>query len=167
MSDFAAGVGVELDLASAVQKLTDAFNSWLAMEREYQRNGPVPVQLRGNVTAPASGSAFMDLGGPANGRLWIVRRLIVQGLTWGTTAAGYCNIHATSLNNQLALGGQDIVDNSTALPNKSFYSGWQVVLVNPQRLMVEIVGGTSAQIYGATGMAQDIPLIGVRLVASE
>jgi hypothetical protein len=29
------------------------------------------------------------------------------------------------------------------------------------------VGGTSAQIYGATGMAQDIPLIGVRLVASE
>ena len=167
MSDFAAGVGVELDLASAVQKLTDVFNGWLAMEREYQRNGPVPVQLRGNVTAPASGSAFMDLGGPANGRLWIVRRLIVQGVSWNTTAAGSCNIHVTSLNNQLALGGQDIVDNSTALPNKSFYSGWQVVLVNPQRLMVEIVGGTSAQIYGATGMAQDIPLIGVRLVASE
>ena len=167
MSDFAAGVGVELDLASAVQKLTDVFNGWLALEREYQRNGPVPVQLRGNVTAPASGSAFMDLGGPANGRLWIVRRLIVQGLTWNTTAAGSCNVHVTSLNNLAVPGGQDIVDNSTALPNKSFYSGWQVVLVNPQRLMVEIVGGTSAQIYGASGMAQDMPLIGVKVVASE
>ena len=167
MSDFAAGVGVELDLGTKMEKLVSAFHEWLRVEQEYQRSGPVPVQLRGNVTCPSSGSAFMDLGGPANGRLWIVRRLIVQGLTWNTTAAGSCNIHVTSLNNLAVPGGQDIVDNSAAFPNKSFYSGWQVVVVNPQRLMVEIVGGTSAQIYGASGMAQDMPLIGVKVVASE
>jgi len=167
MSDFAAGVGVELDLASAVQKLTDVFNGWLEIERTYQRTGPVPVQLRGNVNAPASGSGWMDLGGPASGRIWIVRRLIVQGATWNTAAAGSSNVHVTSLNNLAVPGGQDIVDNSTAFPNKAFYSGWQVVVVNPQRLMVEIVSGTSGQLYSASGMAQDLPILGVRVVASE
>ena len=88
MSDFAAGVGVELDLGTKMEKLVSAFHEWLRVEQEYQRSGPVPVQLRGNVTCPSSGSAFMDLGGPANGRLWIVRRLIVQGVSWNTTAAG-------------------------------------------------------------------------------
>jgi hypothetical protein len=154
------------DLQLTCNDLTAQARAATQAEKDYQVNGPVPVQLRGNGNCATTGSLLISLGGPAPFRMWIVRRLIVQGLTWGTTAAGSCNVHV-SASDTPTLGGIDIVDNSTALPNKAFYSGWQVVLVNPQRLIVEIVGGTSAQIYAATGMAEDVPLRSVRVVASE
>jgi hypothetical protein len=168
MSDQDAGIGfaVIANLGTAVEKLQAGFDDWVRQQNEYQRKGPQPVQFRGSCAANSSGAANLDLGGPAPSRMWIVRRLIVQGISWSTTAAGSCNVHVTTTS-QPVPGGLDIVDNSTALPNKAFYSGWQLVLVNPQRLIVEIVGGTSTQVYAATGMGEDIPLFGVKVVASE
>jgi hypothetical protein len=168
MSDQDAGIGfaVIANLGTAVEKLQAGFDDWVRQQNDYQRKGPQPVQFRGSCTAPSTGSGYISLGGPASSRMWIVRRLIVQGISWSTTAAGSCNVHVTTTETPVP-GGLDIVDNSTALPNKAFYSGWQLVLINPQRLVVEIVGGTSGQTYAATGMGEDIPLFGVKVVASE
>ena len=168
MSDEGAGIGFEViaHLGTAVEKLQATFDDWVRQQNDYQFKGPRPVQFRGSCAAASDGSADLNLGGPAPGRMWVVRRLIVQGISWSTSAAGSCNVHVTTTQKPVP-GGLDIVDNSTALPNKAFYSGWQVVLVNPQILVVEIVGGTSTQVYAATGMGEDIPLFGVKVVASE
>ena len=83
-------------LTSATQQLAKAQSDWIEQEKEYQRLGPVFVQMLASGTVDSgSDPLIMDLGGPAAGRVYEVRQLIVGGLLWSTTVAGnarsWCN----------------------------------------------------------------------------
>lgn len=132
-------------------------------EEWYQLHAPLDQNLRNSKVCPtpAPASIYIGMGGPAIGRVWFLRRLIVMGLTWSTMAdATECNVHVTTVPNPVS-GGMDMVDNSSppsggqALPNKAFYSNRQIAVHHPNHIIVEIVGPTAGQQYVVTGMADD------------
>ena len=162
-----AGLGANLDIGHAsfqaliglkasVDDLAAAVKRIERIEELYQQIGPVDHQLNGSGTAPASGSLFISLGSPAPGRFWILRRLIVGGVTWVTTAAGAANVYASPSRPDGA-GLSMMVDNASSLPNKAFYSSRQVTVHQPSHLWVEVTTPTAGQTYVATGLVEELP----------
>lgn len=101
----------------------------------------------------------MNLGGPQMFRQWEIRQLIVGGITWETTVAGSCDVFVQpsdpSARNPVAL--LNMVDNSSTLPNKAYYSGGQLRVRHPAQVFVAIISGTASTQYQATGAAFDLP----------
>lgn len=123
---------------------------------------PIDADPGASDVMPAAGNLALNLGGPVPGRIWLLRQLVVGGLTWGTVAAGTAEAYGTALPPlQTASGRQlsDLADAFSALPGVHFYTSRQVVLRNPQRLVVVVVGGTSGQTYQAAANVEDYAVI--------
>ncbi len=121
----------------------------------------IPIDYRrvNNVIIPTpTAAAGIGLGGPQQGRVWLVRRIIVSGLTWGTAAAGTAEFYAGAIPSMLAASTRDaslLMDESAFIPNKAFYSNRQVVIKSPETLHIVIVGGTAGQQYIASSQIED------------
>jgi len=166
MSDTSAGFdfGIFASLKGAVDKLSDTFSKWIAQEKAYQLGAEdIPIQGSTIIATGQVVTNYIDLGGPAYGNLWVLRRLIVMGNTWATTAAGSANVHVTGTFPPVS-GGITMVDNTSALPAKAFYSSRIVAVRHPSHLVVEIVSGTNAQQYVATGQVENLPDKGSKLL---
>ena len=147
-------------LTSATQQLAKAQSDWIEQEKEYQRLGPVFVQLVASGTVDSgSDPLIMDLGGPAAGRVYEVRQLIVGGLLWSTTVAGTGQIlvqpNSPPPNVVPPLGLME--DVAATLPNVAFYSSGQFRVMHPNHIFVVIVAGTASTTYQASGDAFDVP----------
>lgn len=155
-------------IKASMDGMTARLDKVLAAQEDYQRHGPVRISLRRVGTANSSGSAFaLDLGGPTYGRLWEVRRLVVGGATWGTTAAGTAQVVVlpTSPETTTDPAMTDVVDEAASLPSRAFYSSGQLVVRSPQRLWVVILSPTASQSYAAGGEGFDVPDRPTRLAA--
>lgn len=152
--------GFSLDVMAGLRA---SLGDLTAQTRESNRLkvGSIPIDYRrvNNTIIPASGAnSGIGLGGPQQGRVWLVRRIIVSGLTWGTAAAGTAQFFAAAIPSMLiaqSLDASMLVDESTAIPNKAFYSNRQVVIRNPESLHIVIVGGTPNQQYVASSQVED------------
>lgn len=126
---------------------------------------PASVRLFTSVIIPTpTVRTGLNLGGPSAGFYWMVRRLIIGGVTWKTTAAGTAEVFVTALAgaegqavvgpmiNGLALS--DMVDQTAALPSKAYYSDQQFVVQENENLVIVIDTGTAAQQYVATAQIQ-------------
>lgn len=99
-------------------------------------------------TFPSSGSLVLDLGGPAQGRLWDVARIVVGGITPSTAAAGAADVYVSAAGRSAMPGGLiEWCDTASSLPLNAFYSPGQVFLRYPERLYVVLRSGTSTQQY--------------------
>ena len=154
-------------LTSATQQLAKAQSDWIEQEKEYQRLGPVFVQMLVSGTVDSSSDPLiMDLGGPAAGRVYEVRQLIVGGLLWSTTVAGTGQIlvqpNSPPPNVVPPLG--TVQDVASSLPNVAFYSSAQFRVQHPNHIFVVIVGGTASTTYQVIGDAYDVPNLSFRKV---
>jgi hypothetical protein len=145
-----AGVKAEL---SELNKHNAATAAW--RKREWERSRvPSYVNQRQSVVIPAGGARTgMGFTGPRAGYFMLLRRLIIGGLTWKTTAAGTAEVYVTALPSGAiaSMGLSDMVDQAVSLPNKAYYSNQQV-RVNPGEHVEMIIDtGTAAQQYVATG----------------
>lgn len=126
---------------------------------------PVVARLISNVAIGAGAPrTAVSLGGPDPGYYWMVRRLIIGGVTWKTVAAGTAEIYISGLSaaqgagitgpmvSGLALS--DLVDQAPSLPNKAFYSDQQMMLQAQENLLIVIDGGTATQTYVAAAQVQ-------------
>lgn len=155
--------GVRAELATLNRHHADAAEH---RRRETARaRTPVVARLISSVTLGAGGPrTAISLGGPDPGYYWMVRRLIVGGVTWKTAAAGTAELYISGLSavqgagvtgamvSGLALS--DLVDQATALPNKAFYGDQQMLLQAQENLLVVIDSGTAAQTYVAAAQVQ-------------
>ena len=154
-------------LTSATQQLAKAQSDWIEQEKEYQRLGPVFVQMLASGTVDSgSDPLIMDLGGPAAGRVYEVRQLIVGGLLWSTTVAGTGQIlvqpNSPPPNVVPPLG--TVQDVASSLPNVAFYSSAQFRVQHPNHIFVVVVGGTASTTYQVSGDAYDVPNLSARKV---
>lgn len=114
-----------------------------------------------SATIDANGFGVVALGGPDQGHLWYVRRLIVGGQSWDDTAAGTAQVFvsAADFRLQTVAGGAfpitDLRDQADTLPDVAFYGHGEVPLHAPQRLYVRFVGATPEQIYTAAAGIED------------
>ena len=171
MSDLNAGAGAHLELGpislGAIAKLTTAMESqqqaladWVALEKDYQRTGPVFVQLAGSVNIDASSDpGYIDLGGPAVNRVWEVRQLVIGGITWATAVNGnaYVLVQSSSPNANNPAGIGSTQDHAAALPSVAFYSSGQFRVRNPNHIFIAILSGSASTAYQAVGDAFDLP----------
>jgi hypothetical protein len=156
-----AGVRAEL---STLNKHNAA---WAEHRRREIARTKVPIMVRlpvsGVIPTPTVRTGI-NLGGPDPGYYWMVRRLVIGGVTWKTTAAGTAEVYVTGLS-----GGQggavtgpmisglaltELVDQAASLPNKAFYSDQQLMLQAQENLMVVVDSGTAGQLYIAAAQVQ-------------
>lgn len=133
---------------------------------------PSVVRIQNSGIIPTPTAAFgINMGGPDSGFEWVVRRIVVGGLTWSTTAAGTAEVYVTGLGAQwgTSAGGSgtaagvrslaDLVDQASTLPNKAFYGRDELVVKENESLVIVILSGTAAQQYVAS--------IGVQVVRTS
>lgn len=157
-----ASVGALIDLKLSVDGLCDHISKlrqfYLDKEKEYEFRGPTQLQIIGNGTSDAAGDNFtIDLGGPAFGRRWELRQLVVGGATWSTVVAGTAELYTGSSVGAASRSLASLSDRAAALPSNAFYGGGQVTLRHPERLFVVIVSPTAATQYTCNGAGFDMP----------
>jgi hypothetical protein len=119
---------------------------------------PIDVRLFSSGICPTPTANFgISLDGPDPGFYWHVRRIVVGGVTWATTAAGSAEIYITALTGLrgiAATGGvasirslTDLVDQTATLPYKQYYATHQLYVQPGENLIGVIVTGTAAQQY--------------------
>lgn len=129
----------------------------IAKYEEAYQFGAVEVALRGSASSDAAGdSVVIDLGGPAYGRLWQLRRLVVGGALWTSTVAGSALV-VVSTQRSSTPPLPDIADQAPSLPNVATYSTGQVIVRNPNHLYVVFLSPTASTLYAVGGAATDIP----------
>lgn len=125
-------------------------------------DAPIYADFAFTKTFPTTGDLAFNCGGPAQGRIWHVKRLVVGGLTLATAAAGSAEAYSsgyeptsnTSLSN---LHDATILISSpqTDLPNIGFYEDGQFVVQSGEYLWVVVRSGTAGQQYVVAGTAKD------------
>jgi hypothetical protein len=142
-----------LDFGVKLDSIADQLKKLREDEAAYQY-GTLDHTVAATGEMPATGSLFLDLGGPAPFRMWQLRRLVVGGITYALAAAGSAIVHVSpSVPNPSSL--LTVVDQAASLPLPALYSTHQIVLHAGERLYVEIAGGTSGQTYAAAGSVED------------
>jgi hypothetical protein len=120
-------------------------------------------RMYGSATADTSGNALIVLDACPQGYRWVVRHVVVGGVTWETTAAGNAQLLVTSSPPTNNVDGPvslaNVVDATnnpgasagTGLPSIAFYDEGDMIVLQPgEWLCVYVYGGTSAQQYVAT-----------------
>jgi len=156
-----AKLSAKIDLLANVGQgqavATERLSKTLDAARSMQ---PVLFRAQGRTTVDSNGYGFFRLNPhPAMGHVWEIRSLVVGGVTWGTTAAGTCEVYASAMDLRLMVDASppltDLVDQATALPLPAFYGTGQFTLSGGEILSVRIIGGTSGQEYVATARGID------------
>lgn len=162
------GIDIDVDLTASLGRLADKLDRDYddrRREREIQRaRVPTFVRLQNSGIIPTPTVPFgLAFGGPDAGFEWVVRRIVVGGLKWSTTAAGSAEVYVTGLGTttgSASSGGiaaltplSDLVDQSASLPNKAFYGRDELVVKENESLVVVINTGTAAQQYVASVFA--------------
>jgi hypothetical protein len=167
-----AGLSAELliELTSAVREQREELARLLKMQTDYERKGPVFVPLQGTVAVDSNQDpGFVDLGGPAQGRMWLVRQMVIGGSLWSTTAGGtgLVLVQANSPTPGQVPNVANVQDAFGTMPAVHFYSSSQFRIRHPQRIYVAIVVGTASTVYTVAGDAYDAPDVPLAGYAAE
>ena len=148
-------------LGDKIDGLTSEMRRYNAYRRAEQQRAKVPsdVWMPASVTIPTpTARTGMSFGGPSAGFYWLLRRLVIGGVTFKTTASGTAEVYVSGLGGELtgtavtgpivsALALTELVDIATSLPQRAYYSNRQVIVQAQQNLIVVIDTGTAAQQY--------------------
>lgn len=160
---FNVDLEVMAELSASIHEMKTLLKAIKHKEGGWEETQVIPHLFRGVNVCPSPTASFtIDCGGPVTGYEWEVRRLIVGGVTWGTSAAGSANVFQSpgmtgfpNTSVQEAIWQQ--VDHAGSLPATAFYSSGQIVLTRQDKLFVEILSGTASQQYAASGFALVVP----------
>ena len=162
------GFDAVVGLALRVGDLTSSLDAEQRRRKEHERSMiPVDAPLAAAGTFPAAGNLALDLGYPPQGKVWLLRRVVVGGSNWSSAVAGSAELYASSMvAPALAVDRplSQLADQANQLPNVAFYAGRQVVLTAPTRLAVVIIGGTTGDIYQAGAWIEQYDLAAYREV---
>jgi hypothetical protein len=169
-----AGGGLELgpislkalaDLQVGLDSVAGQLAAVQQRELDYQKYGPIFIQMIGAGTVDASGDPlYMDLGGPNQGRAWEVRQIVIGGMTWATVVGGNASIlvQPNSPSPLAPAGIGSTQDHATALPSVAFYSAGQFRVKHPSHVFIAVLSGTASTAYQAIGDAYDVPDVPTR-----
>lgn len=116
---------------------------------------PIDAPIQGSGTADTAGDVVFDCGGPAQGRVWVLRRLAVGGVDPTAAATGSAYFYASTSQLLAQLSTSQWFDFASALPLVGWYTSRQVVIPAPLHITCRIKGGTSGALYVVSGGAQD------------
>lgn len=157
MTTIEADGGLAIAFHAGIGSLSEAQAETNRLLRRLASSAPIPIDapIQGSGTADASGDVVFDCGGPAQGRVWVLRRLAV-GLSDPTAAAsGAAYFYASNSMLTQQLSTSQWFDVASTLPLVGWYTSRQVVIKFPHHIICRIKAGTSGDIYAVSGLAQD------------
>jgi len=156
------GGGVELgvwaDLAVKIGGLCDRMDRQQAYWDRVAASWPGDYQTAAVGVYPSSGTLALDLGGPALGTEWDVRRIVVGGqvITDAPAGVGWVFVQGSPPNaggaTPSVAQAADVTANS--LPQRAFYGTHELVAGAGEHVWVVIVGGTAGAAYSASVKAE-------------
>jgi hypothetical protein len=164
--------GVMASLQVGLERVVDGLarlHEQRELERIEQRNYlPIYTPIQGSGICPASGILRLNCGGPAQGRVWSVRRLVVGGAQLASTVNGTAEVYAyggpPDLNQPML---SELLDATiligtplTPLPNIGYYEPGQAVVMPPAGLWILIRNGSAGVQYTVGGTAVDYKVDG-------
>lgn len=178
--DVDAHASLDLQLGRVADRL-DCDAAERMRDREIARSRVASiVRIQNSVVIPTPTVASgINMGGPDAGFEWVVRGLVVGGLTWSTTAAGTAEVYVTALGAQWGTSGSgagtvasvrslsDLVDQAASLPSKGFYGREQLVIKENESLVVVILTGTAGQQYSAAMRVQVVRTVAAAWGATQ
>jgi hypothetical protein len=142
-----------------------------AEERARSTSRPRPLDLAASKVADASGNCILAFESCPQGQWWALRRLVVGGVTYSTTASGAAVVFkstasAAAYNADADVALFNVVDATLAptnspLPSVAFYDGdAHLITLSPnEKICIRIYSGTASQQYAANA-AFDIYQLG-------
>lgn len=166
-----AGVDFSAEISATLGRISKRLDDDAARAirlREIERaRQPQNVRLQGSGVCPTPTTPFgINFGGPDPGFYWNVRRIIVGGLTWTTTAAGSVEVYVTGLAGAQGVPSSgagsvasirslsDLVDQNATMPTKGFYGVGELSVLANESLVVVVNTGTAGQQYSASALIQ-------------
>jgi hypothetical protein len=155
-------LGIFADLALQIGGLATQVKRHQDRLERIARSLPSDYQYAVPGIYPASGSLALDLGSPAVGTFWNVRRIIVGGSDITTEPDGVAWVFVQG-SNPIAAGANPSIAQAAdltvnALPQRSFYGTHQLVVYPPEHLWVIITSGTAATQYVASMKVEEYDL---------
>jgi len=133
--------GAEFDVMTSREMRHELARHRQRMGQLAEANRPIPKTVEGSITLDAAGFGVIDLGTPAAGRTWNVRRVSATYQDpFAVLAAGVAAIFRG--NEQSPFTFVERIPNGTQLPASDKFSADQFVLMQTERLFVVISGGT-------------------------
>ena len=181
MADLGVGVGLDIgqvqlgalvEIKTSLDTMGSELKKLVAAEYAYEHNGPTFHPIRNGGVSNSAGSNFaFGLEGPAYGRRWEIRNLVIGGLYFSSTVAGTALALRTSIAsvglNLAQINLADVVDQAESLPDVAFYGSGQFVLRAPDKLVIVVIGPTASTPYVVGGSYIDVPDQPLRGIVSE
>jgi hypothetical protein len=154
--------GLKLSIDGLTEEMARTRNAFAYQNEKLQLNQPVDADFSVSAAVPSGGGLIaMDCGGPQNGRVWLLRVIVIGGIKWSTTASGSAQLYGSATSpidtsGTLTANLAQLKDGSAStLPFPAFYSNRQVEVQFPEHLWVVITSGTASQTYTASGSVED------------
>lgn len=150
-----AHLELAIQLRSASVQLKEATeNLYYVTQRQ-----PVDLPIYGAATATSTNPIALPMGGPSQGRRWLVRQLVITGGQFPYSAPGSAYVFTSSTppvsGTGVILPGESLDDFAPSIPAVSFYSNRQVIVWPTQQLWIVINTPASGTSYVATGQVED------------
>lgn len=168
LTDREPGTGFGFEIAGKLHAAITTLASKLEehtnqLARQYRRvleaGAILPINtVSADVEIAASGAAVLDLGGPAQGRVWDVRRLVAGGKQVTIAAAGSADAFFTAAPASSVPGGLTLaewVDTAATLPLTAYWGAGEFELRYPEHLFVVFRSATNGQQYMAAARFVD------------
>lgn len=162
--------GLSIELLAGIKGTLNGIHEELRklrrMEEAYE-DGPKDVPIFGSASSDSGSDTFeITCGGPAYGRMWQVRSLVIGGPVWGTTVAGTALVVVNAARN-LAPATSNVRDKVSSMPQVAFYSTGQLVVRHPDVLRFIVLTPTASTQYVVGGVATEMPDKRVRITTAE
>lgn len=152
--DLALNLGAEIKA-----RISDVADELKRMrEDQAARDAREPVwglRIFGQATVTAAGTAIVDMGGPAVGRRWELRSIVIGGPLWSDALAGAATIGVGQVPTAEPATA-DVRDQLATLPGVEFYSAAEFP-IRQEHLWVGIATGTAAQVVSVAAIVTDFP----------
>lgn len=153
--DLSAKLSASLDTMAEQQKKSAEI---MARIQSALTHIPLDTPVTGGGKTNATGTVVFNCRGPAQGRLWQVRRLVIGGPSKGKALFYSVGSPPASTGGQVT----GLVDLSSTWPNRAFYSTHQFVVVPSNLLFVVVVTATATTDVQVDGAVEDYDLAAYR-----
>jgi len=147
--------GVHLTLGRIGDALGELARHRCEEREEAERHRPIDWPFATNGVFPTTGNLALNCGGPAQGREWVLQRLVCGGLTYTTPALGSAEVYSSGWIPSSTTPLSECQDHATQFPFVQRYVGRQVVIRSGEVLWVIVQNGTVGQTYTAQGTVLD------------
>ena len=123
--------------------------------RQLSEATPIMYRPTASAQCPTPSASFvLDLGTPSQGTFWEVRKVVVGGMDFTTTAAGTAGLYLSASPTVFGSGLNNAEDYASSLPSVGYYATGALYVRPSEYLFLVVFNATAGQTYVANGFCR-------------